>query len=69
MAALLLLAVLAQPCVSWPMEGGWIQESIKETGAEGEYGVFLSTKACKPILVVSQNKIMNLIMSKICLIW
>ena len=33
------------------------------TGQFEKIGVFLSTKACKPILVVTQNKCMNLKMS------
>ena len=71
-AALFMLAVLGQACVSWPIRGGWVfrRRSLKETGAKTDgfrqRMCFLSIKAYKHILSVTQNKITNLKISRMC---
>ena len=55
-------ALLAQACVSWPIRavvetGGGIQQCVRKLMC------FWTTEACKPILVVTQTKIMSLTMN------
>ena len=80
-AALLLFAVLDQVCESAPIRAERFfrrgalkrQELNRPFQTEGEYtataldAFLFSTKAFKYILFVTQNKMMNLKMSKICL--
>ena len=65
-AALLLLALLAQACMSWPIREDWVfgrgalkRQELKQS----ERMCFLCIKECKLILVVIQNKMMNLQMT------
>ena len=59
-AALLLLAVLGQACVSWPIRAHWgslKRQEWKQTDSMRKLICFLIIKACKSILIVTQNKI------------
>ena len=66
-------------CVSWPIRGDWVD--LKETTRFRQRGntelqhweltelkCFLGTKACKPSLVATKNKTLNLKMSIMCLL-
>ena len=77
--------LLAQACVSWPIRADWVfgRRGLQETGAKTDRGGTQSCStgqcektdalfehwACESILVLSQNKTMNLKMSIICLLY
>ena len=84
--ALLLLAMLTQAYVSWPIRadrvfwrwgGGLKRQELKQHfrqrgNTELQHWrlvCLLTIKACKNIEAVTQNKIMNLKMSRICVLW
>lgn len=64
------LTVLVQECVSWPIKADYLMTGETRTAfqTEGEYTAvsmrklmgFLSTEACKPVLVVTRNKMISL---------
>ena len=59
----MLLAVLGQACVSWPIRGDWVVQALKrqvlKQSITGKYEttdvIFLSTKTCKLLLFIRQN--------------
>ena len=69
--ALLMLAEPGQVCASWPIRTHWVFRRgglLKETGGKMKCvsgRLFLSTKACKSVQIVTLNKTMDLKMSTI----
>ena len=70
-AAQLLLGVLVQECVSWPIRADWVfgkalkRQELRQRGNTVlqhwmEQMCYLNTNTCKPILIVTQNKIYTL---------